>query len=70
MIRRLKLALTETYIGAIALGWLLAEDIMQFREPAASNQELKRLCRKGFLSIAQPECGCVSGVGLCWIDYE
>jgi len=29
MIKRLKRALTESYIGAIALGWLLAQDIMQ-----------------------------------------
>jgi predicted Kef-type K+ transport protein len=29
MIRRLKRALTESYIGAIALGWLLAQDIME-----------------------------------------
>jgi len=30
MFNRLKRALTESYIGAIALGWLLAQDIMQF----------------------------------------
>ncbi len=30
MFKRLKQALTESYIGAIALGWLLAQDITQF----------------------------------------
>ena len=30
MLKRLKRALVESYIGAIALGWLLADDIMQF----------------------------------------
>jgi predicted Kef-type K+ transport protein len=29
MLERLRGALTESYIGAIALGWLLAQDIMQ-----------------------------------------
>jgi predicted Kef-type K+ transport protein len=30
MLERLKGALVETYVGAIALGWLLAQDIMYF----------------------------------------
>jgi len=30
MFKRLRRALTESYIGAIALGWLLAEDITRF----------------------------------------
>ena len=30
MLKRLKRALVESYIGAIALGWLLAQDITQF----------------------------------------
>lgn len=30
MLRRLKLALVESYVGAIAVGWLLAQGIMHF----------------------------------------
>lgn len=30
MLERLKRALVDSYIGAIALGWLLAEDILHF----------------------------------------
>jgi predicted Kef-type K+ transport protein len=30
MLERLKRALLDSYIGAIALGWLLAQDIMHF----------------------------------------
>jgi predicted Kef-type K+ transport protein len=30
MFKRLKRALTESYIGAVALGWLLAQDVVQF----------------------------------------
>lgn len=36
MIERLKRALTESYIGAIALGWLLAQDIMQLVDALAA----------------------------------
>jgi hypothetical protein len=30
VLERLRRALTESYIGAIAMGWLLAQDILQF----------------------------------------
>lgn len=30
MLKSLKRAVTESYIGAIALGWLLAQDILHF----------------------------------------
>lgn len=36
MIESLKRALTESYIAAIALGWLLAQDIMQLVDAIAA----------------------------------
>lgn len=47
MIERLKRALRESYIGAIALGWVLAQAIMQFVNALASPLALRLIGQRG-----------------------